>query len=141
MKYFLSLSLFLALCPQLFSQTDKEQILSEMDRQMKCWNEGDIDCFMEGYWKSDSLMFISKNGINYGWDNTYQRYLNTYPDRQTMGQLEFEIKELKPIENSGAYFMVGGWKLIREMGNIGGHFTLLWKKIDNKWVIVADHTS
>ena len=141
MKYFLGISLFLAISPQLFSQTNEEQILSEMDRQMKCWNEGDIDCFMEGYWKSDSLMFISKSGINYGWDNTYQRYLNTYPDRQTMGQLEFEIKELKPIENSEAYFMVGGWKLTREMGDIGGHFTLLWKKIDNKWVIVADHTS
>jgi len=29
----------------------------------------------------------------------------------------------------------------KKEGDVGGYFTLLWKKLQSKWVIVADHTS
>jgi hypothetical protein len=35
------------------------------------WNRGDLSKrFMDTYWKSDSLMFIGKSGVTYGWQNT-----------------------------------------------------------------------
>jgi hypothetical protein len=27
------------------------------------------------------------------------------------------------------------------VGDVGGHFTVLFRKMGNKWVIVADHSS
>lgn len=119
---------------------DQAAIYSIMDQQVACWNEGDLDCFMEGYWQSDSLMFIGSSGVIYGYDNTLQRYQRTYPDRATMGQLTFDIVTLDRLA-SNAYHMVGQWTLDREEDEIGGHFTLLFRKLNGQWVIVKDHSS
>lgn len=115
------------------------KIKEVMNRQETAWNNGDIEGFMDGYWKSDSLMFIGKNGIKYGWQTTLDNYKNSYPDKESMGKLHFEILKLE-IENSTAY-MLGKWKLVREEDEPNGYFTLYWKKIDKKWLITIDHTS
>ncbi|MFN5136025.1 MAG: YybH family protein [Chitinophagaceae bacterium] len=120
---------------------DEQQILSILDAQSKAWNTGNIDQFMKGYWQSDSLMFIGSSGITYGYDATLKNYYKRYPDRDAMGQLTFNILKLNRISND-SYFVIGKWFLKREKnGDIGGHFTLLWKKIKGEWVIVADHSS
>ena len=120
--------------------TDRAAIQAIMDQQTRCWNKGNLECFMDGYWHSDSLMFIGKSGITYGFDNTLTRYQKAYPDRATMGKLHFEVVSLEPV-GSKAYFMVGRWFLTRSVGDINGHFTLLFRKIDQQWRIVKDHSS
>ena len=74
------------------NNSKNEEILKIMKQQEDCWNEGDLECFMKGYWKSDSLKFIGKKGITYGWGNTLERYRKNYPDKESMGTLKFEIK-------------------------------------------------
>ena len=123
-----------------WAQTDQEQIMSIIERQNSCWNKGDIDCFMKGYWESDSLVYVGSNGLTYGYQNIIENYKKRYADPEAMGQLTFDIKSLKPTGN-GTYFMIGGWHLKRSIGDVGGHFTLLWRLIDEEWVIVADHSS
>ncbi len=118
---------------------EKEAILEVMSQQEQDWNNGDIDAFMQGYWQSDSLMFVGKNGIKYGWQTTLENYKKSYPDKSTMGKLSFTIEKLE-VENQTA-FMLGKWNITRDGGNIGGYFTLYWRKIDGKWLIVLDHTS
>ncbi len=115
------------------------KIKEVMNRQETAWNNGDIEGFMDGYWKSDSLMFIGKNGIKYGWQTTLDNYKNSYPDKESMGELQFEILKLE-VENATAY-MLGKWKLVREEDEPNGYFTLYWKEIDEKWLITIDHTS
>lgn len=118
---------------------EKEAILEVMSQQEQDWNNGDIDAFMQGYWQSDSLLFVGKNGIKYGWQTTLENYKKSYPDKSTMGKLSFTIEKLE-VENQAA-FMLGKWNITRDGGNIGGYFTLYWKKMDGKWLIVLDHTS
>ena len=123
------------------SSKDKLQILNILDRQVKAWNEGNIDNFMNGYWESDSLMYIGKLGVTYGYKSTLQSYKKNYPDKSTMGTLKFDIIKVDFISND-AYFVVGKWYLTRpKKGDVGGHYTLLWRKIEGNWVIVADHSS
>jgi hypothetical protein len=123
------------------SGNDRKTIMATLDRQTNDWNTGDIAAFMKGYWESDSLMFVGKNGVTYGYDNTYQGYLKRYPDRATMGTLKFNILNVS-FPGKGVAFVVGKWHLTRpEAGDVGGHYTLLWRKIKGKWVIVCDHTS
>jgi hypothetical protein len=39
------------------------------------------------------------------------------------------------------YSVVGKWHLARTIGDLNGYFTLLFKKINNRWMIISDHSS
>lgn len=119
---------------------DEAAVRNLLADQTKEWNNGNIPAFMETYWKSDSLMFIGKNGVTYGWQKTMDNYKKNYPDTIAMGKLKFELLEVKRLSNI-YFFVVGKWHLTRSIGDIGGTFTLLFRNINNKWVIVADHSS
>ncbi len=116
------------------------EIKALLAKQNAAWNKGDIGGFMEGYWNNDSMMFIGKSGIKYGWKNTLDNYKKGYPDTASMGKLKFELIEFKKLSTEN-YFVVGKWFLTRTIGNIDGVFTLVIKKIKNKWLIIADHSS
>lgn len=123
------------------SSKDKQQILAILNRQVADWNKGDITSFMNGYWESDSLMFVGKTGITYGYKRTYEGYMKRYPDRATMGTLKFTFLNFS-FPGKDVAFVVGKFHLTRpEKGDLEGHYTLLWRKIKGKWVIVSDHTS
>ena len=125
----------------LFAQTkDDVAIKNILTMQTDAWNTGNLEAFMQGYWKNDSLKFIGKSGITYGWQKTLDNYKKGYPDAAAMGKLNFTILETKRLSVL-YYFVVGKWYLTRSIGDIGGHFTLLFKKINKSWVIVADHSS
>lgn len=119
---------------------DVLKVTQILQSQTTDWNKGDLEAFMQPYWKSDSLMFIGKAGITYGWENTLLGYKKGYPNKATMGILKFEILQVKQLDTS-FITMVGKWHLTRSAGNVGGHFSLLWKKINGLWVIVMDHSS
>ena len=120
------------------AQPEKE-ISAVLDQQLSAWNAGDIDGFMAHYWKSDSLRFMTKNGVTQGWQQTLDRYKNGYPNRETMGQLDFSVYTIELLSNDAA-IVTGKWK-VTSIKSQEGHFNLLFKKIDNRWVIVLDHTS
>ena len=119
---------------------DIQAIKNVFDQQQKAWNEGNLEAFMEGYWKSDSLKFIGKRGVTYGWQQTLDSYKKGYPDKDAMGILTFDILTIDKLSKTSA-FVIGKWHLQRKDDEPGGYFTLLWKKINGKWVIVVDHTS
>lgn len=116
-------------------------IRQTLDKQAACWTNGDLDCFMDNYWRSDSLKFVGKSGITYGWQATYDRYTKSYPDREAMGSLTFTVIDAEQT-GSENFFVLGKWQLDRkESEDVGGYFTLLWERIDGEWVIVTDHSS
>ncbi len=120
---------------------EQKQILEVLDKQTESWNKGKLEKFMEGYWKSDSLKFIGKNGITYGWQNTLANYQKRYPDKASRGVLKFEIISVDLISEDAA-FVIGKFFLTRpQQGDTNGHFSLLWRKINGRWLIVADHSS
>ena len=140
-KSLLILLIVCALCNvaagQSAAQKSIKAVLALQDEE---WNKGNIEAFMQTYWKSDSLMFIGKNGVTYGWQKTLENYKKSYPDTAAMGHLRFELVEIKEL-SSTACFVVGKWFLTRTIGNVNGAFTLLLRKINGKWLIVADHSS
>lgn len=119
---------------------DAKSILDLLALQEKAWNLGDINEFMKGYWESDSLVFVGKNGLTYGFKNTLVNYKKNYPDKTYMGQLKFTILSIQPLSKQ-YYSIIGKWELSRTVGNLSGHYTLLLKKIKGKWKIIADHSS
>jgi hypothetical protein len=137
----------ISLLPALFfsmvafaQSTDEITIRKVLDTQIIAWNKGDIEGFMQGYWKNDSLMFIGKNGINWGWQTTLENYKKRYPDTTAMGKLSFDIILVKQLSPE-YYYVVGKWMLNRSIGDLSGYYNLLFRKINGIWVIVGDHSS
>jgi len=127
-------------CSAKFDQaTEERSIRKVLHDQEVAWNAGNIEAFMEGYWKSDSLMFIG-SAITHGWDSTIAGYRKKYPDTETMGKLDFTFYDFKFVGND-ACLVTGKYHLKRTADEPAGMFTLLLRKIDNNWVIVYDHTS
>ncbi len=108
--------------------------------QEESWNDGDIDKFMEGYLKSDNIVFTGSNGSIYGWEETKKRYLNKYSNRTLMGRLKFRIINFQKLSDS-IIQMQGSFYLKRKIGDSKGFFSLIWKKENEKWFIISDHTS
>jgi len=119
---------------------DEQAIRRVMAEQEIAWNRADLEGFMQGYWKSDSLRFIGSRGLTYGWQPTLDNYKKSYPDAEAMGKLSFTILSVEILSPQSA-FVVGKWRLARAKDELSGHYTLLWRKIDGAWVIVADHSS
>ncbi|WP_461485542.1 YybH family protein [Pedobacter sp.] len=122
------------------SNQDKAAILKVLENQRQGWNKGDMERYMQGYWKSDSLLFVGKNGPTYGWQKTLDNYKKGYPDKSAMGFLTFGIKKVEFLAKDKA-FVLGSWHLKREKDEPKGYFTLLLRKIDGEWKVVVDHSS
>ena len=117
-KLILSCVLLLTTCFALKAQ-DKQAIVKLMHNQQAAWSKGDLDGFMQGYWKSDSLMFIGKRGPTYGWQQTLENYKKGYPDKAAMGKLTFRIDKVELLGKQDA-FVMGAWNLAREKDAPGG---------------------
>lgn len=142
MKKFFLYSVLLFWSGNLEAQTnDEEAIRSLLAKQEDCWNKGDLFGFMKGYWENDSLLFIGKNGITYGYRQTLLNYQKNYPTKEQMGQLRFELIKVEMISEDAAQ-VAGKWMLTRpQEGDLSGYFSLLLRKLQGIWVIVADHSS
>src|SRR3978361_249991 len=112
MKKTILFSFILVLCSCVSFAQDKEAVLKVLETQRQAWNKGDIDGFMQGYWKSDSLMFVGKTAPVYGGQTTLDNYKKRYPDKAAMGQLAFTVIKLQLLDPKNA-FMLGGWHLKR----------------------------
>ena len=118
-------------------KADKAAILKEMKNQEVAWSTNDLDGFMEGYYKSDSLKFYGKNGLTKGWQQTLDNYKKGYPSKDHSGTLTFQITDISPIE-SQSYWVMGSYFLKRNIGDANGVFMVIFKKIKGKWKIVSD---
>ncbi|WP_411767278.1 YybH family protein [Winogradskyella sp. A3E31] len=118
-------------------ETDKSAILDVMHQQENAWNNGDLEGFMQGYWKSDSLKFYGSNGLTKGWQNTLDNYKKGYPTKAETGTLRFVINDVSKIEGDN-YWVMGEYHLTRAVGDANGVFIIIFKKIDGEWKIVAD---
>jgi ketosteroid isomerase-like protein len=141
----LSSALLLGSCSSAPSAPDpaaaRHDIAQVLADQSAAWNKGDIPSFMAGYWHSDSLVFIGSKGLTYGWQPTLDNYRKTYGDATQMGQLDFSQLRINPLSADVAQ-VVGHWHLARpQAGDLQGQFLLIFRRLDGKWVIVADHSS
>ncbi len=137
----LILVFFLATIFSCNSQTtekqDKEAILTVMKLQEKAWSANDLEGFMKGYWKNDSLKFYGSSGLTKGWKQTLDNYKKGYPTKEYSGTLTFKVNDVSKID-TGSYWVMGEYFLKRNVGDANGVFLIIFKKINGKWKIVAD---
>jgi len=119
---------------------DREAIRAVLSAQQTAWNRGDVDAFLVGYWRSPELTFSGSSGVARGWDGVRTRYKKNYPDEAAMGELDFSELEFRFLGPDAA-LVLGRWHLKREKDDVGGVFTLVWRRFPDGWKIIHDHTS
>ena len=137
---FLLLTCNLVSAQKIVSKKDSLSIVNILFNQQQNWNNGDIDAFMEGYMKTNKLVFSGASGPIYGWKSTRNRYKKTYSNRILMGKLKFDVLNMSRL-SSDLVQLQGKFYLTREVEDSSGYFTLTWLKRNGKWLIISDHTS
>ena len=144
MKTIVGIGIFLFSClgfaQYAVKKSDSLAIVNILFQQQADWNAGDIDAFMEGYLKSDQLVFSGVSGPIYGWEATRDRYKRTYSDRERMGVLKFDVLHLLALSETVVQLQ-GKFYLQRTSGDLQGFFTLNWILLNKQWYIISDHTS
>ena len=127
--------------PQANRGTADQQIRGVLDKQVEAWNHRDLEGFMLGYWRSEKLSFFSGATKLAGWQATIERYRQRYQgEGREMGQLDFSELRIETLGQRAA-FVRGHWRLKLSNGDAGGIFTLIFKRFQDGWKIVHDHTS
>ncbi len=115
-------------------------IIELLDEQADAWNRGDIEGFMDYYWRSDELTFVSGETVIRGWQATLDRYKKRYPTPEEMGWLDFEDLAVTGVNDKSA--SVTGRYRVRAKGGVStGSFVLALREIEGRWLIVRDHTT
>jgi uncharacterized protein (TIGR02246 family) len=117
-----------------------EEIRAVLQVQQDAWNRGDIDVFMNGYWRSKETVFVSGDEVMRGWQQVLERYRHKYSDRDKMGTLSFSDLKIDML-SSDAAVVLGRWELKRKRHTPHGRFTLIFRKTSEGWRIIHDHTS
>ena len=123
---------------------DRDEVIAQIQdvlrTQQEAWNRGDVEEFMNGYWHSENIVFVSGDEVTHGWQQVFDRYKKTYSDRTKMGALTFSDLQITPLSDDSAVAL-GRWSLQRKKDQPHGRFTLIFRKLPEGWKIVHDHTS
>ena len=121
--------------------TATKGITEILNKQAKAWNAADIPEFMKYYWKSDKLTFSSGGTTRRGWKATLESYQKRYSTPAKMGQLRFSELEIDLLGEDVA-LVLGKWQLKRtDDPDVGGNFSLVFRKLEGRWLIIHDHSS
>ena len=113
MRHILTLFILILSSCSMNNNSHIDNIKKVLYTQQECWNNGDINGFMEGYWNSEKLIFTTDKGeTTFGWENTLNRYKSSYPTKESMGELKFEIYDVKLTSNKTSV-VNGKWEIIR----------------------------
>jgi beta-aspartyl-peptidase (threonine type) len=138
---FLLLASVLSLTTAASDDSTSNAVRAVLDAQVVAWNKGDLEAFMQGYWRSPKLSFASGSEVTRGWDATLERYKKKYRSQGAeMGTLTFSDLEIEPLGPDAA-LVRGHWQLVRSKDKPGGVFTLIFRRMPEGWRIVHDHTS
>jgi ketosteroid isomerase-like protein len=112
----------------------RQEIEALLSRSAAAWSAGDLDAFMECYEDAPDTVYLSSTRLVSGYAAIRAMYAERFGP--TMGRLEFNVLQLKPIETSHV-LVVGAFRLEGRSGN----WSLLLRKTSRGWRISADHTS
>ncbi|MDG1511580.1 MAG: DUF4440 domain-containing protein [Mariniblastus sp.] len=119
-------------------ESELEELL---ENQVSAWNDGNLEKFMDTYWKSPKLTFSSGGKTNFGWQATLDNYKKAYPTPEKMGKLHFDKLLVSRIEASSA-LVLGNWHLrLADGQERDGNFSLVIRKFGEHWKIIHDHSS
>lgn len=107
--------------------------------QAAAWNEGDLEAFMDIYWKNDALKFVSGGDVTRGWSATMKRYRDRYQGPAGMGRIDLDKLEAQMVTEDVAVVTGRVRHAVGENAS-ASVFSLVMRRDEGVWRIVHDHT-
>ncbi|HWU86591.1 MAG TPA: nuclear transport factor 2 family protein [Kofleriaceae bacterium] len=124
-----------------FEPSDRAAVTTVLDAQVAAWNRGDLATYMDGYARTDALVFTSGGKVRRGWQQAFDHYQARYgKDRAAMGKLVFQIASVDALGADGAV-VLGTWILTESPHDGRGIFSVVLERRPEGWRIIHDHTS
>jgi ketosteroid isomerase-like protein len=110
--------------------------------QVQAWNRGDLKAFMEGYWKSPEVVFVSGTHYWRGWDLINRWYHNGYDNGGSeMGKMAMGWSSPIHVLAPDLAYVDGDFQLTTSDGKQDRrNFSLILRKFPEGWRIVHDRT-
>ena len=123
-------------------KSDGQQVYEVLLKMVDRWNAHDVDGHLEAYWKSPQLLVVVDSEQYNGWQQLHDSYVNSYPDRNSMGYFtpaRIQIKLLKP----DLALVLSWWSISfpNSKQRVVGNTTMNLQKFSDGWKIVAAHSS
>lgn len=113
-----------------------------LDEQSAAWSRGDLDGFMQAYWRDPRLYYASAGVCVRGWDALLDSYRQRYGQGAELGQAVFSQVEVELLDGDAA--KVHGRFEVEADGTrtAAGSYTLVLRRFAGAgWRIVADQVS
>jgi ketosteroid isomerase-like protein len=121
-------------------QSDRQAILSVVNRMETAWNRGDFRGYMAGF-KNPNVVFVSGGKFQAGWQGTLDHYIRDYGgSAERRGNLHFYNMKVDILAPNAA-MLIGQYRLVRGARVTEGVNTRLFKKFSGRWLITMNHVS
>ncbi|HUH33546.1 MAG TPA: DUF4440 domain-containing protein, partial [Daejeonella sp.] len=105
------------------------------------WNNGRLEDAMAYYYNSEDLLWISRAGIDKGYQPILDSYLEDFADRSKMGTYSYDPLHIESISTKSVYY-VYRWKIeLNGKKLMGGVSSQIWRKQGKRWLIFTEHAS
>ncbi|WP_264553201.1 YybH family protein [Flavobacterium sp. N2038] len=132
---FLLMLSFKGICQDKISQ----QVLERLKAQQTCWNNGDLEGYLNFYAPVDSVRMIYSGGVVYGKNNITDFYKKYWP-KERMGKLTMTDFVIEPLSKKDA-FVNAKFSVEAPNGkNSSGQFSGIMRKIKDVWYLYVDHS-
>jgi len=117
------------------------EVTAALDGQVNGWNAGVPDKATSVYYDSPEMLWVNRTGIRKGYDLIRASYQRSPAERSRMGTYSYETLHIERLAKDCVFFVIR-WK-IESNGRttMGGVTSMVWKRINRKWVIAAEHAS
>jgi ketosteroid isomerase-like protein len=122
-------------------QEAQKQVLEVQNMAFKIverWNAHDLPGFISFYWNSPNFVEVNDEGIHRGWAEVSAEYERGFPDRNEMGNMQYESVNIQLLQ-PGIALTVTNWTIRFKFRNVTGIGTEIWRKFLDGWKIVSSH--
>lgn len=105
------------------------------------WNGGDMDAYLDTYWKSAEMSLMFGNKSVRGWQALAELFRSSWATEEAMG--DFTASDIViSLLSSDTVIASGAFTHVFPDETIEGSFTHVWKQFeDGQWRIAHEHTS
>jgi|HubBroStandDraft_2_1064218.scaffolds.fasta_scaffold335704_1 uncharacterized protein (TIGR02246 family) len=118
----------------------EKEIYDQVNRAVEAWNRHDLDGYLDGFWRSDSLILVVEGETVRGWDLLSKALHTGYPNPTEMGNVTLDRVQVQMLSSDLALALT--WDTVsfpkkKEFGTS----TIVMKKLPEGWRVAVMHTS
>jgi hypothetical protein len=118
----------------------EDEVRDIVREESRCWNEHNLNGYMDLFWRSPSLVATIDGEQLTGWDRLMAAYRNGYTDPNKMGSVSLERITTQQLDSE--LFRAMSWfTLHQQTGDHPFVDSIILRRFPDGWKIVSAHSS